>query len=554
MSNVWGCTRASSFSRRLLKPSLALAGVLAISGRASAQELPPPWQEAGSDTLFEVMTDALIAWDGHCKLKPTQICTKDSDCGANGPCVSPQLAYKGGGSGTAETAMQNTGTTGDKQCLGPMSRNFKAAVTTAHPTWAPTERNILGLDAAVVVESNSATHMRNLALPVKNGVIDPNTSPSNFTLFQPGSGYTQIMEIILAGTDGSGSIAACSDPRRINAIADLAAMQGTPSGTMNHFYRRDDSSGTTDTIKEKLHIQRFCNGAARGVLGSNTANPNLNNQDFDPIRRPCEALRTGWKATACTDITTGMACSASDHNQNCTQGLVVAISTGDTVSDVTVTIGQRVGVDPDSFGYAGREADIQVNAAAAPSVNTTPPSNNLVRLNAYVLSRRLFLNFAADAIGSGTCSTPPAPLTGAGGLPRVASEESFYDWATSPDNYGRCNMDPIMTKHGFIPCTDDCTAPFPPGNLCNGPYAAAASTAAACLPYAATGGPAWNYGTVACTAGSVCCSTGAACPASGICPAANNRPTDAACSANTECASTTCDDFFGLGIAIRSCG
>jgi hypothetical protein len=191
----------------------------------------------------------------------------------------------------AETAMQNTGTTGDKQCIGPMSRNFNASVTTAHPTWSSA---VIGLDAVVIVEQRRLGHMRNLALPVKGGVIDPNTSPSNFTLFQPGSGYTQILEIILAGTDGSGSVAACSDPRRINAIADLAAMQGTASGTINHFYRLDDNSGTTDTIKEKLHIQRFCNGAARGSLGSNTANPNLNNQDFDPIRRPCEALRTGW--------------------------------------------------------------------------------------------------------------------------------------------------------------------------------------------------------------------------------------------------------------------
>lgn len=561
MFNVWGCTKASSLSRRLLKPSLALAGVLAISGRASAQELPPTWQEAGSDTLFEVMTDAFAAWrnadpatggGGVCRISPATVCATDADCGANGPCV-PALLYKGGGSGTAETAMQNTGATGDKQCIGPMSRNFKSAVTAAHPTWAPTERNVLGLDAAVFVEANTATHARNIALPTSGNAAAANTSPAGFVLFQPGSGYTQLMEIILAGTDGSGSVAACSDPRRINAIADLAAMQGTPSGTINHFYRRDDNSGTTDTIKEKLQIKRFCNGAARGVLGSNAANPNLNNQDLDPIRRPCEAPRAGWKATACTDVTTGRACSASDNNPNCTQGLVVALSIGDVVTDVTVSIGQRVAADFDSFGFAGREGDVLVDQASAPYVNTNPPSNSLVRLNAYLLSRRLFLQFAASAVGGGTCTTPPAPLTGVGGASRVAAEERFYDWATSPDNFGRCNMDPIMIARGYIACTDDCTAPFPAGNLCNGPYEAAASTTAACIPYAAAGGPVWNYGQVACTAGSICCSTNAACPASGFCPAANGRPADAACSSNSECASGVCDDVYGLGIAIKTC-
>src|SRR5262249_54735535 len=57
--------------------------------------------------------------------------------------------------------------------------------------------------------------------------------------------------------------------------------------------------------------------------------------------------------------------------------------------------------------------------------------------------------------------------------PPVASEIALYPFCYSdPDPAlatiicGRCFMDPIMKNRGFIPCTDDCSLPPVPPNLC----------------------------------------------------------------------------------------
>jgi hypothetical protein len=517
--------------------------LLAAGGSAAAQ----PWNVSGSDTLETIMIDAIAA------------------AKAAGAIANPGLVYVGGGSGTAETAMGN-GT----QSIGPMSRNFGSTVLAAHPTWAPGIRNVVALDAGVLVTKNTTARCKNVSLPLD--AIDPtkaaanvNVDPFNFGTL--GSGYSQLAEIILSGEDGSGSVAACASPRRIQAIQDFAACQGVP--TVDHFYRRDDNSGTTDTFKEKLIIRRFCNGRARGVLGSNTTeptNPNLNNQDLDPVRRPCPAPGTlpGGalrKRTTCTNLSTGLICAASDNPAGCeatgtcpcTQGVVVALSVGDNATDlvdVTTTIGSRVGADPtgQTFGFAGREAVRLAGApTAGPFINTNSFSNAIVRLDAYMLSRRLFLQYGAD-------------ITLADAL-RDADEEKLFNYMTGdgsgdPQNGapGRCIVDPIVASKGFIPCLDDClTAPSGSSNLCSKlPFPPAASSTTNCIP-AGTGGSGtlWNYGTVACTAGSTCCSTGLACPASLVCPAVANLPVNSACSATSQCASPlTCSDAFGIGTSI----
>ncbi len=293
--------------RKHMKKRLGLGIATALAAmsfgqQALAQAVPPPWSLNGSDTWFDVITQALIQ--------------ANTDCpGTDVTNTISNLHYAGGGSGTGETNLLN-----NKQSIAPMSRNFKGAIIGTggtHTNWTPTLRNVGGLDAAVVDTKGGANRIKNIQLPTPVGVTNeaaPNDPAVPCDFGTQGSCYTQLMGIVLGGTDGSGSVAACSSPARVQAILDLAALQHV--STIEHFYRRDDNSGTTDTIKEKLKIANFCNGRARGILGSNTVDPtnnNLNNQDNDPIRRACPAPSASFRANKCTDFTTGLICTFGRH-------------------------------------------------------------------------------------------------------------------------------------------------------------------------------------------------------------------------------------------------
>jgi hypothetical protein len=530
---------------------LAAALLALASGRAAAQTAPPPWNLSGSDTLELIMKDSISL-------------AERTPNGAGGTFLTPgQLVYVGGGSGTAETAMSN-----NVQSIGAMSRNLGSAVLTAHPTWAAGVPNVIALDAAVIVTRNSAGRIKNISTPdapntaQNTRVAVPNVA-SAYTEGVPGSGYTQLLQVILSGVDGSGSVAACADPRRVQAVTDFAALNNVV--TIEHFYRRDDNSGTTNVFQDKLNVGRFCNGRARGVLGTvSTTNPNLNNQDLDPIRRPCRSPGTR-PATTCTNVSTGAFCAAADNAATpgceatntcpCTQGLVVALSGGDnatTLVDVTTTIADRVAADSagQTFGYAGREAARQPGAPTnAPFINTTSYGDGVVRLDGYLLSRRLYLQRGADITSGGT---------GGGGAPRVAAEAALFNFMTDPDgtsnpdgSQGRCNIEAIVKQHGFITCTSSCGTNPTGNNLCaKAPFPAALSTLANCLPNSATGGPAWNFGAVTNTGttNQVCCSDGSTVVPGGTCPAANaGRARLASCDSNGQCASGLCIDVLGNG-------
>jgi ABC-type phosphate transport system substrate-binding protein len=329
-----------------------------------------------------------------------------------------------------------------------MSRNLKSSVIAAHPSGVPTVRNVVGLDGVVFAVTNTRGHIINIVFP--------------WTPFPPGTASpNNDWRILLAGINGTGGAADCADPARLDAMYRIAYLQGSSSGEIEHFYRPDDNSGTTETIKEKLGISGFCNGTAIGIRGANQTNPNLKNQDLDPIRRPCVVLPS-QRATACS--------------ADGTQGLLVALPIGDNdtyLRDVTTTIGERVSAargTRDVMGFASREAYSKYKATvSAVRVNGVPASNKAVRANAYYLSRRLYLHFAAATAGLGTCGNA---LATSGGAPRVAAEEDFYAWATDPDILARCNLDPILAANGFIPCLDDCTVDpaLYERNFCNGPY------------------------------------------------------------------------------------
>ena len=586
----------------------------------------------GSDTWFDVMTAAI-------KAKVAE--DKAHACATGGgACVAPHLLqpagdpapgesilfYNGTGSGNAANSMKfPAGSAGGAvtglgtQSIGPMSRNFRptescqpgnpncgATQNGQFPLWQPQIPNVGGLDAAVIItraQTNRVAEINTPLVPTDSTKANPNNTGLACSFGDPGGGtncYDQLLQVVLSGTDGSGSSAACADPKRVQAIADLSAAFGT---TLRHFYRRDDNSGTTDTWKDKVNVGRFCNGAAIGVLGNNKVHPNLNNQDLDPIRRPCDVSNPGIKEqVACTDLTLATPQPCNANSPNCTQGFITALSENDPgITDITVTIANRIGSDSTglTIGYAGREGiRLPSGTTLGPTINKNAPSDALVRLDTYLLARRLFIQRGPALPGldasaneaetdvrasSGACAAPPClervkntggtnsglacpdghptnKCTGGGNKQRTA-EDTLFAWMTDTGGGGsqegvpgRCNLDPIMKQFGFITCTDDCTNP-PSGssNLCSKtPYPTIPSTPAACIPSnqpTQAGGFGWNYGTFTCAAGTICCSTNAACPGSGICPAATGRPVNSACSANgvqAECAAgLTCTDISG---------
>ena len=107
---------------------LGIAAALAAMsfGQQAYGQAAPPWNLNGSDTWHDVIVQALTTANANCP-------------GTNLTNTISNLVYLGGGSGTAETNMGN-----NAQSIGPMSRNFKQAVLTAHPTWAPTLQNVGG--------------------------------------------------------------------------------------------------------------------------------------------------------------------------------------------------------------------------------------------------------------------------------------------------------------------------------------------------------------------------------------------------------------------------
>lgn len=373
----------------------------------------------GSDTLYDVMTQALTTWGGG------------------------TLTYVGGGSGTAESAM-----TAGTQYIGPMSRNFKQAVLDQHATWAPDACNVLGLDGVVIVGNTSSA--------------------------QPNITDTSLLQKALGGVGGTGTVKDCAAPARIQAIKTLMTTFGVTA--LDHFYRRDDSSGTTDTMKEKLGIARFCNGAATGT----------GNEDRDPVRTVCV-------------VTNPATCTSGS-----TQGFVVPLSQpASGCPDVTTTIGHYASTFY-ALGYAGLEAKTSRTGSCSVSdayaeINSVTPSVTTVRDGSYALSRRLFLMFNPDAPSG--------------------DEVNFRYWFTN-GCADRSRIDPILTSFGFVTCGNS--------TLCSStPFPAAAASAPACTA----------NGSIPATGGA-CCSGVA--DSSGVCVAYTGRANGVACETTSDCASNHC--------------
>jgi hypothetical protein len=487
-------------TRTVLRTSLATMLVVVVTGSAGVMA-GPPWILVGSDTLAPLFTGS-------------------------------QFTYSGAGSTAVEAALSAPIAT---QRLAPMGRNFKASVLGIGPGLTPGLKNIVGLDAVVVIEKKIAVGYS----------MCPKIS-------------TATLALVLGGKDGKGDSVSCAHPDRLAAVDGLAACFGGVAA-IEHFYRPDDRADVAHIMKEKLGIKRYCNGRAPGLVAGVASN--MANYDSDPIRRSCVAPGVALAQTNCTFFPSKNPCTAGQTG--CSQGLLISLSQPDpNMTDVTMSIANRVASAGfnDVIGFAGRAALNRANVApagsatfgvagatsslcgsvASPSIEgvvdghsagSVSPNQFNIRANAYPLSYRIFVNWGDRAIGTGKTGGPTAD-----DLDREAEETALYTWLTDPIEGGRFNLDPMLAANGFVPCTDDYSDPMGPGNLCSSqlPPPASESLPNQCIAPGDMGnGTDW------------CCATAAPSTAGQPCPDLACMAANYACVGSGQgncCAGLTCTD------------
>ncbi len=405
---------------------------------------------AGSDTETDLQHD-LIAQSGAC------------------------LVYINAGSGQAETNLRYTagdsGVTGTyAQCIGPMSRNFQQSVIDGHTSvWQPVSKdNVIAIDAAVWTFKQKTGQ----CIDLDDGV--PATCAAQCPKVGTGSPVLSAMGVILGGYPQGSNVkseattAECADPCRECLLAYLASPSCEGSGHIEHILRRDDKSGTQDTFREKLNIDRWCNGKSEG--NNNLPGSNVTNEDLDPIRRSCMPGTGTTALTRCTYYPTSQNCQAGDadvpangsivvrgttiansYSQplKCSQGVVVALSENDNGSagaskagcagpnqhnaDITESIGLRVANDAlgqlvGVAGAASRTSPCTPNAVTNINTVTTTFLPNIYK-GAYLFSRRLYLEnpYGIDVGNTAGCpATNPGEVAG-----RKDEEATLWHFAQS---------------------------------------------------------------------------------------------------------------------------
>ena len=397
------------------------------------------------------------------------------------------LTYHNVGSGQGETNLRYTAgdsVTGQtaSQCLAPMSRNFTSAIldatTGVHPGWKPTPPdNIKALDAVVW----SMKKKTGQAVDIEDfppGVCQtecPNIGVMTYTntATNPGDPPFTLTAaaVIMAGYPQSGqthgpegTTLECADPCRKCLLGWLASPSMEGVGHIEHIYRRDDKSGTQDTVREMYGFDRWCNGKGEG--NSNKPGANLVNEDLDPIRRTCVAADSTHAQTRCTYYPSSQTCTAGSNDLHpgdagfpvdhvtgqplfsdaikCSQGVLVTLSESDpgtigdavTSPDITQSIGMRVnndglGQSVGVAGFASYKAPSPPDAVLNVNTNTPTFADN-VYLGAYKLSRRLFWQtpFGMTFSGSsGPCaSTAHPPAAGA-----IVEEQKLWDYSEATE-------------------------------------------------------------------------------------------------------------------------
>ena len=234
-----------------MKKATMFATVLFVGAGATQVQAQ---QLNGSDTLFEITRDLL----------------------ATGSCGTG-LTYVGGGTGTGETAIVNNfkGVAGAAQEVAPMSRFLSANACAVSPATA--QAAVFALDGLSIVRSAlSQVSCNSVAFNAAEGNGFPVTD------------WRSVLQLLYGGTGGTGTAAACSSAARAALVSSWGNLfEGTCAGesctTLRHAFRRDDSSGTTDTFKSLVGVSNFCNGSSF--------------QDNDPLRTPCQTNQEVCGAT-----------------------------------------------------------------------------------------------------------------------------------------------------------------------------------------------------------------------------------------------------------------
>jgi hypothetical protein len=447
------------------------------------------------------------------------------------------MNYVNTGSGQGEKNIANLTGQNYAQGLAPMSRNFTQSVLTgAAAAYNPSPDNVICLDAAVNAVGNINGHIQNMPCSATSGnnacdaTCDINVNAMGIAL----GGYPASCRASSTWSKSAATTAECADPQRVAAIAKLTALQGA---RIDHFYRRDDKSGTQDTFRERLQFDRWCNGKSEGNVNAKWSN--LKNYDLDPVRRTCtnEKSDSTHARTRCTfyplnlpapggtdDTGTcfngdvlhaGDAGNAYGVDIPCTQGWVVALSETDTGhTDITISIGQRISADLNGQTMGGGGLAVQNTGSVGFTLNTVSFEDFNVRGGHYAMWRRLFLQRNPNALSSGY-------ITAA----QNTEETKLYNWMTN-----RANVCSICTNNGFYPPIVGC------GQTCDDPNNQTCLTADAGL-----GTPKMNVGAETEAPGGYPCVADGTTPSSGNCAAIPAEGNGYACNLAAKCnGGTTC--------------
>ena len=232
-----------------MKKSTLIATAL-VAGFGSSQAHA---QLLGSDTLKDVTNQVLASCPG-----------------AGG------LTYTGTGSGAGENAMNASPAT---QSVAPMSRKVKCTISAAKPT---AEGKVLGYDGIAVAASSCTGLTGSDCLAFSTGL--PGYTFQAGSDNGPYSVACDALRIIYFGRDHANNTD-CNSAVRHSLVDNWdAVFQGSQSTTtctqLRHAFRRDDLSGTTDTLRASCGIPSattFCNGTTA--------------QDNDPIRRTVDPTK-----------------------------------------------------------------------------------------------------------------------------------------------------------------------------------------------------------------------------------------------------------------------
>jgi hypothetical protein len=201
------------------------------------------------------------------------------------------IVYLGGGSTNGEQAMTGTGAAplnAPLQSAAPMSRALGAAAVCATKQGSPATAAgvFVCLDGLAIVGNSSANQA---TCDIK---------------FATGNDWRDVLRLVYAGANaspdntGAGSVANCTSTARRNLVNNWNSMFNAPCNgsiactQMQHAWRRNDLSGTTDTFLSLLGLPAintaqyaFCNAA--GLVGPATLANTGDFSDNDPIRRAC---------------------------------------------------------------------------------------------------------------------------------------------------------------------------------------------------------------------------------------------------------------------------